>query len=530
MALDGSGNLFIADPLNNRIRKVSFPNLPAVSLSIADLAFGDQGVGTTSTAQTVTLTNTGGGVLTITGIAVSVDFAQTNDCGASLAAETGCSIDVAFTPTVTGLLSGDLTIASDDPSGPQIVALSGTGIAPAVSLSSTSLTFVAQLVGATGDSQIVTLTNTGSASLNISSIVASGDFAQTNDCGASVAAAESCTITVSFTPTGDGIRTGEVIISSNDPNSPQSIILTGEGIGVVSDLTLSASSLTFCRPVDGYDEQCTECDTHEHGQCGDKCFEHLYPCHRRLRSDERLWGIGSRGGKLCVECDVHADGYRDEDGVGDDCHGRGGQPACDQLVGDGGGVVAEGDGAQSTGKDDRSGRDGDVSDDADSGRGDRDVFPELQWSAGGSDVHGGAGRDRIGGTGVDDGGGIRPYYGSDLGSRNFSGTHRKNSLAAVFFCLRGGSKHGRGNKAAWKHHPNAKAQASLRGLGGDSADGGLVDGVRDGRYAKRGRRHERDSTRHLDAYSHGKNLERYEHVRSGNSECKVTDSPDPASP
>ena len=185
---------FAGGGLNNRIRKVSFLNPPAVSLSIADLTFADQGVGTISTAQTVTLTNTGGGVLTISSIAVSADFAQTNNCGASLAVGIGCSIDVTFTPTVSGLLSGDLTIASDDPSGPQMVALSGTGIAPAVSLTSTSLTFVAQLVGTTGDPQIVTLTNTGSASLNFSSIVASGDFAQTNDCGASVAAAESCTI------------------------------------------------------------------------------------------------------------------------------------------------------------------------------------------------------------------------------------------------------------------------------------------------------------------------------------------------
>ena len=244
VALDGSGNLFIADFSNSRIRKVSFLNPPAVSLSIADLTFADRPVGTTSTAQTVTLTNNGEGVFTISSIAVSGDFAQTNDC-ASLAASASCTFNVTFTPTAGGARTGILTIDSNDPSSPQIVALSGTGIAPAVSLTSTSLTFVAQLVGTTGDSQIVTLTNTGSASLNFSSIVASGDFAQTNDCGTSVAAAASCTITVSFTPTGDGIRTGELILSSNDPNSPQSILLTGEGIGVVSDLTLSASSLTF---------------------------------------------------------------------------------------------------------------------------------------------------------------------------------------------------------------------------------------------------------------------------------------------
>ena len=257
VALDGSGNLFIADFSNSRIRKVSFLNPPAVSLSIADLTFADRPVGTTSTAQTVTLTNNGEGVFTISSIAVSGDFAQTNAC-ASLAASASCTFNVTFTPTAGGARTGILTIDSNDPSSPQIVALSGTGIAPAVSLTSTSLTFVAQLVGTTGDSQIVTLTNTGSASLNFSSIVASGDFAQTNDCGTSVAAAASCTITVSFTPTGDGIRTGELILSSNDPNSPQSILLTGEGIGVVSDLTLSASSLTFG------DQLCTTTSSAQH--------------------------------------------------------------------------------------------------------------------------------------------------------------------------------------------------------------------------------------------------------------------------
>ena len=242
VAVDGTGNLFIADFENFRVRKVGFLNPPAVSLFIADLTFGNQGVGTTSTAQIVTLTNTGEGVLTITGITVGGDFAQTNNCGASLAVGIGCSIDVTFSPTVTGLLSGDLTIASDDPSGPQIVALSGTGIAAAVGLTSTSLTFVAQLVGTTGDSQIVTLTNTGSASLNFSSIVASGDFAQTNDCGTSVAAAASCTITVSFTPKVIGARTGSVTIVTDAPGSPHGIELSGTAVEL-SLMVTAASQL-----------------------------------------------------------------------------------------------------------------------------------------------------------------------------------------------------------------------------------------------------------------------------------------------
>ena len=100
---------------------------PAVGLSIADLAFGDQGVGTTSTAQTVTLTNTGEeGVLTITSIAVSGNFAQINDC-ATLAASASCTVNVTFSPTAGGALAGVLTIDSNDPASPDTVNLTGTG-------------------------------------------------------------------------------------------------------------------------------------------------------------------------------------------------------------------------------------------------------------------------------------------------------------------------------------------------------------------------------------------------------------------
>jgi hypothetical protein len=100
---------------------------------------------------------------------------------------------------------------------------------PAVSLSPTSLTFGAQAVKTTSAPQSVTLSNTGNAALSITSIAASGDFAQSNTCGSSVAASASCSISVTFTPSTTGQRTGTITISDNASNSPQSVGLSGTG-------------------------------------------------------------------------------------------------------------------------------------------------------------------------------------------------------------------------------------------------------------------------------------------------------------
>jgi hypothetical protein len=97
----------------------------------------------------------------------------------------------------------------------------------AVSLSPTSLNFGNQSVGTTSAPQTVTMTNSGSAALTINSISTTGDFAQSNACGNSLAANASCTVAVTFTPTASGSRTGSLVITDNAPNNPQSVALTG---------------------------------------------------------------------------------------------------------------------------------------------------------------------------------------------------------------------------------------------------------------------------------------------------------------
>ena len=126
VALDGSGNLFIADRNNQRIRKVSFLNPPTLSLSTADLSFADQLMDTTSSAQNVTLTNTGNAVINVSSIFATGDFAVTNDCGASVAVGASCVLSVTFTPTDIGTRTGSVTIVTDAAGSPHVIDLSGT--------------------------------------------------------------------------------------------------------------------------------------------------------------------------------------------------------------------------------------------------------------------------------------------------------------------------------------------------------------------------------------------------------------------
>jgi len=214
-----------------------------IQLSTNSLSFGNQNIGTTSTTQTVTLSNLNARAINITSITASGNYAQTNNCGTSIAPATSCAVSVTFTPLNPGPMAGTVTTVYGAPGGPQIVSLTGTGTGPFVSLSTTSLTFGPQLVGTPSTAQVVTLTNTGNAILRISSIVSSGDFHDGTSCGASLAAGDLCKIFVTFTPTATGTRTGTLTITDNAVGSPHTVSLTGTGVQPA--VTLSAQSLTF---------------------------------------------------------------------------------------------------------------------------------------------------------------------------------------------------------------------------------------------------------------------------------------------
>jgi len=210
-------------------------NPPGVSLSPATLTFAAQAVGTSSAPQVITLTNSGASqltinMITITGLNVG-DFSQTNTCGTGVAASASCSISVTFTPTTTSARSASVTITDNASGSPQSLVLSGTGVAPAVGLSPTPLTFRNQLVGTMSAVQTLTMSNSGTAALSISSIgitgANAGDFTQTNTCGASVAASAGCSISVTFKPSTNGARIAAVTVTDNASGSPQAASISG---------------------------------------------------------------------------------------------------------------------------------------------------------------------------------------------------------------------------------------------------------------------------------------------------------------
>jgi subtilisin family serine protease len=234
----------------NFIINGTFPNAPttipmtgtgytlSAAFSPSALTFGAQRVGTSSTAQNVILTNTGSGSLSLTGFSLSGDFARSNNCPANLGAGASCSVSVTFHPAARGTRTGVLTLNSNATGAPPSVSLSGTGIAPIASLSPTSLTFASQKVTTTSSAQKLTLSNSGDATLDLTSVVASGDFAQTNTCTATLAVGASCTINVTLTPTTAGTRTGALTVTDDASNgSPQSASLSGTGV----DFSLSSS-------------------------------------------------------------------------------------------------------------------------------------------------------------------------------------------------------------------------------------------------------------------------------------------------
>jgi hypothetical protein len=98
-------------------------------------------------------------------------------------------------------------------------------------------------VGTTSAPQDLTLTNSGNSTLHISAIAAGGDFAQTNNCPSTLAAGVNCHITVTFTPTTTGTRTGAITVTDDAPGSPQGAGLSGNGVQPL--VSLSAASLTF---------------------------------------------------------------------------------------------------------------------------------------------------------------------------------------------------------------------------------------------------------------------------------------------
>jgi putative Ig domain-containing protein/ASPM-SPD-2-Hydin domain-containing protein len=105
--------------------------------------------------------------------------------------------------------------------------------APAVSLSPASLTYASQDTGTTSAAQLISVTNTGTASLFINSAAVPNtlDFTVVADgcSGLTLAVGTSCSVSITFSPTAAGTRSAAFTVTDNAPNSPQTAPLTGTG-------------------------------------------------------------------------------------------------------------------------------------------------------------------------------------------------------------------------------------------------------------------------------------------------------------
>jgi hypothetical protein len=155
---------------------------------------------------------------------------QSNNCMPTVAANSSCTINVSFEPTLSGPQTGTLTVTDYANNSPQTVTLNGTALEPVLGLSTTSLNFAAQTVSTQSAPQTITLTNSGNGALTPLKITRTGPFAQTNTCGNSVAAVASCTISVTFSPLGAGTQNGTMTLTDNAADSPQTVDLSGTGM------------------------------------------------------------------------------------------------------------------------------------------------------------------------------------------------------------------------------------------------------------------------------------------------------------
>ncbi|HYL62883.1 MAG TPA: choice-of-anchor D domain-containing protein [Candidatus Methylomirabilis sp.] len=153
---------------------------------------------------------------------------------ATATTDSGSTFDVVVTNSVSSVTSATATLTVN------------AAPAPAVQVSSSSINFGNGVVGTT-TSQVLTIKNTGTATLSITQINETGAAFSTSGYSLpmSINAGQQTTITVAFLPTTVGSASGNLSLVSNAPTSPTAISLSGTGIAATLTLTVSPTSLSF---------------------------------------------------------------------------------------------------------------------------------------------------------------------------------------------------------------------------------------------------------------------------------------------
>ena len=223
----------------------AYPAAPTMTLNPTSLTFTAQAIATASTAQSITVTNSGNAPLTITHIAPTGDFNETDTCvGSPIAVGSTCTIQVEFLPTLTGTRTGVLTIYGNVAGGQATAALSGIGTTAAtILLDPITLSFTSTNVGATSAQQFITVSNTGGITATLGTpTVTPGFILSANTCTSSLASSVGCTVGIKFQPTASGTVSGSFSIT--DSVGTQTASLTGVGVLPATD-SLTPLALAF---------------------------------------------------------------------------------------------------------------------------------------------------------------------------------------------------------------------------------------------------------------------------------------------
>ncbi len=215
--------------------------IPLYQGDASQVLFGTQAVNASSSPQRVTFHDLGGGAFRLS-LSVTGEFSFTSTCGS--ANDNGCWADIVFTPSAAGNRAGTLVVDETTAGTRQTIPLTGTGVvAPFPMFSPATLDLGTRMVGRSSQPGTTTLSNRGSAPLQIACIGATGDFATSSDCPSTLSAGSACTISVTFTPVGSGTRVGSIQLQDNAAGSPHVVTLTG--YGATSSASVAPTSLDF---------------------------------------------------------------------------------------------------------------------------------------------------------------------------------------------------------------------------------------------------------------------------------------------
>ena len=211
------------------------------------LSFGNINTGSSASKQLV-LTNTGNAAVNISQISASgTGFSASGiTVPATLNASQSATLTVGFAPATPASVLGTITVTSDAKGSPLSIALTGSGVQAGLNVSPATFNFGSLVEGQT-KSQKFSISNNGSASLTVEDLVVNGTgysvIGLTTP--ATLAAGQSASFTAEFAPTARGSLAGTVTISSNAPNSPTKVALSGTGVAASLTLTANPGQLAF---------------------------------------------------------------------------------------------------------------------------------------------------------------------------------------------------------------------------------------------------------------------------------------------